>query len=181
MPAGNLNFADGHAAAYFKYTYVCADGGTTPSGHGRARNQLGLQRRQNPVTQPCRRSAVRWPAGKIHAKITVPFICISAAFSRRCCCSFAVSGILAEALGIRTPLLRLISTIHTLHDLKSGGGLSSLPLKIFAMIMAVSFIVMTILGVVMALKYGRSRRAVYCCLVFGVMFPLAIILIRALA
>ena len=65
--------------------------------------------------------------------------------------------------------------------LKSGGGLSSLPLKIFALIMAVSFIVMTILGVAMAVKYGRSRRAVYCCLAFGVVFPLVLILIRALA
>jgi len=93
---------------------------------------------------------------------------------------FAVSGIW-QALGIRTPLLRLVSTIHTLHDLKSGGGLSSLSLKVFALIMAVSFIVMTILGVVMALKYGRSRRAVYSCLAFGVVFPLILILIRALA
>ena len=92
---------------------------------------------------------------------------------------FAVSGIW-QALGIRTPLLRLVSTIHTLHDLKSGGGLSSLSLKVFALIMAVSFIVMTILGVVMALNYGRSRRAVYCCLAFGVACPLILILIRAL-
>lgn len=82
-------------------------------------------------------------------------------------------------MGIRTPLLKLISTIHTLHDLKSGGGLSSLPLKVFALIMTVSFIVMTILGVVLAVKYGRSRRAVYGCLAFGVIFPLTFILIRA--
>lgn len=93
---------------------------------------------------------------------------------------FAISGIW-QALGIRTPLLRLISTIHTLHDLKSGAGLSSLPLKVFALIMTVSFIVMTILGIIMAVKYGRSRRAVYYCLAFGVAFPLAFILIRALA
>ncbi len=93
---------------------------------------------------------------------------------------FAVSGIW-QALGIRTPLLRLISTIHTLHDLKSGAGLSSFPLKIFVLIMTVSFIVMTILGVVMALKYGRSRPAVYCSLAFGVIFPLMFILIRVLA
>jgi hypothetical protein len=93
---------------------------------------------------------------------------------------FAVSGIW-QALGIRTPLLRLISTIHTLHDLKSGGGLSSLSLKVFALIMTASFILMTILGVVMALKYGRSRRAVHGCLAFGVVLPLALILIRAFA
>jgi hypothetical protein len=93
---------------------------------------------------------------------------------------FAMSGIW-QTLGLRTPLLRLVSTIHTLHDLKSGAGLSSLPLKVFALIMTVSFIVMTILGVVLAVKYGRSRRAVYYCLGFGVVFPLACILVRVLA
>jgi prepilin-type processing-associated H-X9-DG protein len=30
---GNLTFADGHVA-HFKYTYVCADGGTTPLDTG---------------------------------------------------------------------------------------------------------------------------------------------------
>jgi hypothetical protein len=93
---------------------------------------------------------------------------------------FAVSGIW-QALGIRTPQLRLISTIHTLHDLKSGGGLSSFSLKIFVLVMAASFIAMTILGVVMAVKYGRSRRAVYYCLALGLIIPLSLILIRALA
>ena len=93
---------------------------------------------------------------------------------------FAVSGIW-QTIGIRTPLLRLMATIHTSHELKSGGGLSSFSLKIFVLFMTVSFIVMTILGVVMAVKYGRSRRAVYYCLAFGVIFPLALILIRALA
>ena len=91
---------------------------------------------------------------------------------------FAVSGIW-QALGWRTPLLKLISTIHTLKNLKSGEGFSSLPLKIFALGMTVSFIVMTILGVVLALKYGRSRRAVYWCLALGVIIPLALILLRA--
>ncbi len=32
---GNLMFADGHVA-HFKYTYVCADGGTTPLDTGAA-------------------------------------------------------------------------------------------------------------------------------------------------
>jgi hypothetical protein len=93
---------------------------------------------------------------------------------------FAVSGIW-QTIGIRTPLLRLMATIHTSHELKSGGGLSSYSLKIFVLGMTVSFIIMTILGVVMAVKYGRSRRAVYYCLAFGVVFPLVLILIRALA
>ena len=90
---------------------------------------------------------------------------------------FAISGIW-QILGIRSQFFRLMSTIHTSHPLGSGGGLSSFTLKIFVLIMTVSFIVMTILGVVMALKYGRSRRAVYCCIAFGVTFPLLLIFIR---
>ena len=91
---------------------------------------------------------------------------------------FAISGIW-QTLGIRSPLLRLMATIHTSHELKSGGGLSSFPLKISVLIMTVSFIVMTILCVMMALKYGQSRRAVFYCLALGVIFPLILILIRA--
>ena len=93
---------------------------------------------------------------------------------------FAISGIW-QTLGIRTPLLRLMATIHTSHELKSGGGLSSFSLKVFVLLMTVSFMVMTALGVVMALKYGRSRRMVYGCLTLGVGFPLMLILIRMLA
>ena len=93
---------------------------------------------------------------------------------------FAVSGIW-QTLGVRSQFFRLMSTIHTSHTLKSGGSLSSFALKMFVLIMTVSFIVMTILRVVMALKYGRSRRVVYCCLALGVIFPLLLILIRALA
>jgi len=93
---------------------------------------------------------------------------------------FAISGIW-QTLGIRSPLLRLMATIHTSHELKSGGGLSSFSLKVFALVMTVSFIVMTILGVVMALKYGHSRRSVFYCLALGVIFPLILILIRAFA
>jgi hypothetical protein len=93
---------------------------------------------------------------------------------------FAISGIW-QTLGIRSPLLRLMATIHTSRELKSGGGLSSFSLKVFVLVMTVSFIVTTILGVVMAVKFGHSRRAVFYCLVTGVLFPLVLILVRALA
>ena len=64
---------------------------------------------------------------------------------------FAVSGIW-QTLGIRTPLVRLIATIYTSHELKSGGGLSSFALKAFVLAMTASFIITTVLGVLMALK-----------------------------
>jgi hypothetical protein len=90
---------------------------------------------------------------------------------------FAVSGIW-QTLGLRSPFWRRLATIHTSHQLKSGEGLSSLSLKVFVLIMTGSFIIMTILGIMMAVKYGRSRRAVYGCLAFGVACPLVLILLR---
>jgi hypothetical protein len=47
----------------------------------------------------------------------------------------------------------------------------------FVLAMAVSFIITTILGVVMAVKFGRSRRAAYYCLAIGIAFPLALVVI----
>jgi len=93
---------------------------------------------------------------------------------------FAISGI-GQTLGFHSHLFDRLSTIHTSHQLKSGGGLTSGFLIIFVLFMAVSFIVTTILGVLMALRYGRSRRAAIYCLAFGAAFPLILVLIRAFA
>ena len=93
---------------------------------------------------------------------------------------FAVSG-LWQTLAFSSPLLHRLSTIHTSHQLKAGGALTSPPLFFFVLLMAISFIITTLLGVVMAVKFGRSRRAVYVCLALGVLIPLALILLRALA
>lgn len=89
---------------------------------------------------------------------------------------FAVSGIW-QMYGFKSKSLALLSTIHTSHNLKVG-GLSSPLLRDFVLAMAVSFIVTTILGVVMALKYGRSRQAACCCLAGGVLFPAVVVLVR---
>jgi hypothetical protein len=59
--------------------------------------------------------------------------------------------------------------------LKIGGGLASPLMLIFVVIMAVSFIVTTVLGVIMAVRFGRSRRAAVWCLVLGVVFPVAMV------
>ena len=93
---------------------------------------------------------------------------------------FAVSG-LWQTLGWSSPWLHRLSTIHTSHQLKSGGSLTSPLLLGFVVVMAASFIVTTLLGVVMAVKFGRRRRAVYVCLALGVLIPLALILLQALA
>src|SRR5689334_25244776 len=91
---------------------------------------------------------------------------------------FAVSGI-CQTLGLhnRSHFLARLSTIHTSHGLKAGGSLSSAFLMGFVLVMAVSFIATTILGIVMALKFGKSRRAAFYCLAAGVVIPVAIIVI----
>jgi hypothetical protein len=93
---------------------------------------------------------------------------------------FAVSGIV-QTLGYHSPLFDRISTIHTSHQLKSGDSLTSVFLVVFVLLMAASFIVTTILGVLMAIRHGRSRRMAFFCLAFGVLAPLVLVLIRALA
>lgn len=93
---------------------------------------------------------------------------------------FAVSGIW-QTLGIHSHFLDLLSTLHTSHGLKRGGGFASIVSIIFVLLMAVSFIVSVILGIVMALKFGRSKRMAFYCLGAGVVVPLAIIVITALA
>jgi len=94
---------------------------------------------------------------------------------------FAVSGIW-QTLGWhwRSGILARLSTIHTGHALKIGGSLSTSVLRDFVLAMAVSFIFTTILGVVMALKFGRSRKAAIACLALGIIVPLAAILSRTL-
>jgi len=92
---------------------------------------------------------------------------------------FAVSGIW-QTLNIPSRLLQRLSTIHTSHALKAGGNLTSGFMTIFVLVMAASFIVTTLLGIVMALNYGRSRRAAICCLAAGVAVPLVLVLLAAM-
>ena len=93
---------------------------------------------------------------------------------------FAISGIW-QNFGVhltgQSQLLALLSSIHRSGHMKAG-DLSSPVLRAYVLAMAVGFIATTILGIVMALKYGH-RRAVLCCLAFGVLFPLVVVLITA--
>ena len=93
---------------------------------------------------------------------------------------FAVSGIW-QTLGIHSRVLDRLSTIHTSLPLKSGGELTSVFLKLSIIVMSVSFILTTVLGVLMAVKHGRSRRVAFWCLAVGVALPLVLVLLRALS
>lgn len=79
--------------------------------------------------------------------------------------------------------LALASTIHTGFGLKASepSTLSSPMMRWFVVAMSVGFILTTLLGVVMALRYGKSRRAAVVCLVSGLLFPLSLVLIKLLA
>jgi hypothetical protein len=90
---------------------------------------------------------------------------------------YAISGIW-QLLGVHSEFLQKLSSIHTEVRWKNNGELGSFPLRIFAIIMAASFVITTLLGVVMAFKFGSSRRATFYCLALGIIIPSVLILWR---
>ena len=94
---------------------------------------------------------------------------------------FAISGIWQTLrIGFHSGLLTLLSTLHMGGGLKSGATLSSPIMRYYIVAMAGGFIVTTILGIVMALTQGGNRKTAFWCLAFGVVFPLAVIVISQL-
>ena len=93
---------------------------------------------------------------------------------------FAVSGIW-QTIGLPSEFLHKLSSIHTQARWKNGGELGSFPLRILVIIMAVSFVATTILAVIMAVKFGRNRKAAFYCLALGVVIPAVLVLIRILS
>ena len=95
---------------------------------------------------------------------------------------FAASGIwqtYSPCYTNQTKALVMLSTIHRGNSLKSGETLSSPVLRGFILLMALGFIITTILGVIMAATQGGNRKAAFWCLVFGFLFPAAVIMISA--
>ena len=98
---------------------------------------------------------------------------------------FAIPGIW-QTLKLHTATngsegLALASTIHTARGLKAGGDLSSPLLQALVIAMAVGLVTTAIIGIVMAFRFGRNRRAVLASFAVGVLLPLALILISALS
>lgn len=95
---------------------------------------------------------------------------------------FAVSGLWQtwSTSYSRSALLGELSTIHKGGGLKSGMSLSSPVLRWFILLMALGFIVTTLLGIIMALTQGMNPKAAVYCLAFGVLFPAAVILVSQL-
>jgi hypothetical protein len=51
----------------------------------------------------------------------------------------------------------------------------------FVIVMAVSFILKTILGVIMAVNFGRNRKAAFYCLALGLVIPAVLVFVRMVA
>jgi hypothetical protein len=92
---------------------------------------------------------------------------------------FAVSGIW-QTLGIHSSFLQWLSALHTSARFKNGHEPSSPAYRFLVIIMAVSFVISTILGVIMALKFTKSRQAAFYCLALGVIIPALLVLFRTL-
>ena len=93
---------------------------------------------------------------------------------------FAISGIwqtLRLHLGPSSEVLALASTIHRSGALKSDPNTLSSPLlQAFVIAMALGLIVSAIVGIVMALRFGRSRRGVLGVLAAGILLPTVLVL-----
>src|SRR5262245_36483396 len=93
---------------------------------------------------------------------------------------FAISGIwqtLQLHLGPDSGVLATVSTIHTSRALKSDPNTLSSPLlQAFVIAMALGLVVTAIVGIVMALRFGRSRGGVLAVLAAGIMLPAILIL-----
>lgn len=95
---------------------------------------------------------------------------------------FAISGFWQTydpGYDVHSRTLALLSTIHRSSHLKSGATLTSPVLRYFVLAMALCFVVQTVLGVIMALRFAHRKAACWC-LGAGVVLPMAVILISAL-
>jgi len=89
---------------------------------------------------------------------------------------FALSGIW-QTLRIHSDSLAALTTAHTGGALKDGFTLSGPILRSFIVLMAMGVIITTVLGVVMALTQGGKRKRALYCIAFGILFPLAVMLV----
>lgn len=60
---------------------------------------------------------------------------------------------------------------------KSQGGSSKFALKCFVLAMSIALMLSTILGVIMALRYGGDARVVWGAVLLGVLFPIAVVML----
>jgi ABC-type nitrate/sulfonate/bicarbonate transport system permease component len=69
-----------------------------------------------------------------------------------------------------------LSDIHIIQHLSSDPEAAT-PLRYFILAAAIGLVLTTVLGIVMAVRYGRSRRWALSCLFAGIVIPIVILLI----
>lgn len=87
---------------------------------------------------------------------------------------FCLSGIW-QTVEIKSSALAYLSTMHHGGQMKSGETLSSPLLEWIIVAMALSLIFTVLLGVVMALRFGKKKTALGCILA-GIGIPMAVVL-----
>ena len=93
---------------------------------------------------------------------------------------FAISGIWQRLkLHLSNNTLALISTIHTSRALKAPGTerLISPLMDALVIAMALGLVATTIIGILMAFRFGQKRGAVIAVLVGGTVLPLSLLLL----
>lgn len=71
----------------------------------------------------------------------------------------------------------VLSEIHQFQHVPPGNPDAGTPLRYFILAAAIGLVLTTILGIIMAFRFGRSRATVSLCLVAGVAIPLAMLLL----
>lgn len=71
----------------------------------------------------------------------------------------------------------LLSEIHQFQHIPPASPQAATPLRYFILLAAVGLVFTTLLGTLMAFRFGRSKSAVSVCLVAGVLIPLTILLV----
>ena len=71
----------------------------------------------------------------------------------------------------------LLSDVHQFQHLPPTSSEAATPLRYFMFAAAIGLMVTTILGIIMAFRYGRSKPSVILCLLAGVVIPAALLFI----
>lgn len=71
----------------------------------------------------------------------------------------------------------LLSDVHQYQHLPPTSAEAATPLRYFMLAAALGLVITSILGIVMALRYGRSQTWAITCLLAGVAVPVVILLI----
>ena len=72
----------------------------------------------------------------------------------------------------------VLSEVHQSQHLSGASSRSGTPLRYFILAATVGLVLTTTLGIIMAFRFARSKTSVLCCLLAGVVMPVALLLVR---